>query len=131
MRSTRLVLTVSLAAGCLFAAAWIVNAGRAAIPNANKVTLAPTANMASKSGCAATAWVGYVDTSGQQFPLKGYTVNFVKVSGNGNAPSSGVSDANGFVKRTVPAGMVVKATVQSTSLLVSSNFTCASQNPTN
>lgn len=102
-----------------------------AIPAANKVTLSATPNIMSKAGCPMTAWVGYVDTQGNKSPLKNYTVNFVKVSGNGAAPAPGVSDANGQVKRTIPWNTVVKATVQSNQLLTSNTFSCGASNSPN
>ncbi len=99
------------------------------IPQANTVKLSATANVLSKSGCPMTAWVGFINTQGQKYPLKNYMVNFVKVSGSGTAPASGVTNVKGELRRVVPSNTVVRATVQSYQLLTSNDYKCGEQNP--
>ncbi len=99
------------------------------IPQANTVKLSATANVLTKSGCPMTAWVGFVNTQGQKYPLKNYAVSFVKVSSSGAAPASGVTDVKGELRRVILSNTVVRATVQSSQLLTSNDFTCGEQHP--
>lgn len=108
------------------------NKGRekpALIPPPNYVTLSLTKNVASPNSCPVTARLGFSGNPAFLYP--GYTVNFDVVSGPLVSIPSGVSDANGEVKRTIPrhptGSRVIQATLldfSGTLLLTSNGFTC-------
>lgn len=104
----------------------------AAIPSANTLTLSWTKNVVSPNACPVTARLGFLGNPAYLYP--GYTVNFDVVSGSLVSIPSGVSDANGEVKRTIPLHAtdtrVIRATVpnccppSAPPVLTSNDFAC-------
>jgi len=118
---------LTLALGAVVLAVFTSGETTLAIPPANTVTLSATQNVASKSGCPVTAWVGFVNPQGQKFPLKDNTVFFVKVSGQGSKPQDGLTDSKGELKRTVPSNTTIRAEIHPPNGTVKSNDLACSE----
>lgn len=109
---------LSFSAIFLFAFLLFANSSSAQAPN--KLTLefakGPVLQTRVPKSCDVVARVAYVG-AGQNQPKPGWTVVFTLLSGPGPVPASGVSDANGLVRRKISLKSVIRAQMTNPSLL--------------
>ncbi len=74
------------------------------IPPPNEVTLSFDKGIDALARCRVVARVRW-----NNFLFSGYPVDFVLVSGPGKPPASGVTDANGELRRTLAPNQLVEA----------------------
>lgn len=101
----------NLSFSVIFLFAFLLFANASSAQNPNKITLEFAKGPVLQKGakfCDVVARVAYVG-GGQNQPKPGWTVVFTLLSGPGPVPASGVSDANGLVKRRISHKTEIRA----------------------